>query len=83
MKFDDKLFQRVADILALGIQDGSIRKDIDPKKGTFSIIFMSTGFFRLLSKTGENYADHLNLDLEEFSEYTLQLFLESVKPKME
>ena len=79
MEFDDKLFNSVAEVLERGKRDGSIRGDIDPLTGTFSIIFMATGFFRLLGETGANYADHFDLDLEEFSDYSLNLLLDAIK----
>lgn len=78
-KFNDQLFKSIADLMAQGKKDGSIRQDIEPLKGTLAIMFMSTGYFRLLSETGENYADHFGLDLDEFSNYSLNLLLETVK----
>jgi len=79
LEFDLKLFQSVADVIQIGKKDGTIRKNINPMKGTFSIIFIATGFIRLLADTGENFADHFDLDTEEFSDYTLKLFLDSIK----
>ena len=83
MKFDDRLFNSIAELLKQGKKDGSIRPDIEPLKGTFSIIFMATGFFRLLGETGANYADHFDLDLEEFSDYSLKLLLDAIKSRKE
>jgi AcrR family transcriptional regulator len=79
MKFDNRLFNSIAELLKQGKDDGSVRQNIEPLKGTFSIIFMATGFFRLLGETGANYADHFDLDLEEFSEYSLNLLLDAIK----
>lgn len=80
LQFDDKLFRAVADVVADGIKDGSVRDDIDPRMGTYSLVFLVTGFFRLLSETGENFTDHFGLDLEKFTQYTLSMMYEAIRP---
>ncbi len=81
LKFDDQLFERVAKVIESGKRDGSIRKDIDALNGTFSIIFMATGFFRLLSETGKNFAEHFNQDMEAFVKYSLSMLIDSIRAK--
>jgi AcrR family transcriptional regulator len=83
LSFDDQLFRNVGDVVELGKQDGSIRKDIDAMQATFAMVFMATGFLRLLSETGANFAAHFDLDLDAFSEYPLSLLIDSLRPTEE
>lgn len=80
MQFDGMLFQAVAKVIEAGIEDGSIRNDIEPMKGTYSLIFLATGFMRLLNETGEMFAEHFDLDLDEFTRYSLSLLYDAIKP---
>ena len=79
LRFDNELFRWVADNVAGGKADGSIREDLDPVMATFSIIFMMTGFFNQLSLNGKTFLDHFSLDPEEFSDYSMQLLLGSIR----
>lgn len=80
MQFDGMLFQAVAKVIEAGVGDGSIRDDIEPMKGTYSLIFLATGFMRLLNETGEMFAEHFDLDLDEFTHYSLSLLYDAIKP---
>jgi len=80
MQFDGMLFQVVAKVIEAGIKDGSIRDDIEPMKGTYSLIFLATGFMRLLNETGEMFAEHFDLDIDEFTHYSLSLLYDAIRP---
>jgi AcrR family transcriptional regulator len=79
MAFDNDMFHWIARIIEEGKADGSIRNDLDSVKASFSIIFMMTGFFNQLSLTGETFLAHFALDLESFSNYSMDLLFESMK----
>ena len=79
MTFDNEMFQWVAHVIEEGKGDGSIRNDLDSVKASFSIIFMMTGFFNQLSMTGETFLKHFALDLESFSNYSMNLLFDSMK----
>lgn len=79
MDIDNGMFGWVAKVIAEGKCDGSIREDIDAKKTTFSIIFMMTGFFNQLTLTGTTFMEHFKLDPENFSDYSMELLLYSIK----
>ena len=79
VKFDDELFQWVAQGISDGKSDGSIRSDLDSMKATFSIIFIMTGFFNQLSMTGTTFLEHFALNPEDFSEYSMELIFSSIK----
>lgn len=79
MQIDNELFQFTAKTIQEGINDGSIRDDINAVKATFSIIFMMTGFFNQLSVTGETFMGHFALEPEDFSSYSMDLLFSSIK----
>lgn len=78
MNFDNEMFKWVAQVINEGKRDGSIRRDIDAMKTTFSIIFMMTGFFNQLTMTGTTFMAHFSLDPEDFSNYSMDLLLNSI-----
>lgn len=80
-RIDRELFQAMAKALADGKADGSIRGDVDVAMATPSIIFTVTGFFFEYSATGKSFTEHLGLDGEKFVQYTLDLLLDSLRPK--
>ena len=81
MNIDTQLFEWAASAVSAAKADGSVRKDLDERKLTFSIIFLMTGFFNQLAVTGETFTSFFNLDLEEFSAYSMDLILDSLKAK--
>jgi AcrR family transcriptional regulator len=79
LKFNNELFKFVAFIINEGKADGSIRNDLDSTKASFSLTFMMTGFFNQLSITGETFTENFELDLENFSFFSIDLLLNSIK----
>ncbi len=81
LEYDNNMFKRFEQIIKLGQDDGSIKKNINPQMTAYSIAFMSTGFFHQLLETGKTFISHFNLSEEKFVEYSLNLFLDSIKAK--
>ena len=81
MNIDTQLFQWAASAVSEAKSDGSVRNDLDERKVTFSIIFLMTGFFNQLAVAGETFTSFFDLDLEEFSEYSMDLIFDSLKNK--
>lgn len=81
MEFDNRMFEQIARIVKDGKKDGSIREDLDSDMVTFSIAFITTGFFKQLSETGNTFTEHFDLDIEKFSNYSIDLILESIRRK--
>lgn len=79
METDDAMFKWVAEIIEEGKNDGSIRADLDSVKVTISIVFMMTGFFNQLSMTGETFLNYFSLEAEDFSHFSMDLLLGSIK----
>jgi AcrR family transcriptional regulator len=79
MQQNNELFSTVAAVIKAGQADGSIHAGLDAQKTAFSLIFLITGFFNQLSATGETFTDHFALDLEDFSLYTLDILMQTLK----
>lgn len=77
-KYNYELFQSVAKDIEEGKRDGSIRKDLDAVKASFSLIFMMTGFFNQLATTGEAFIENFSLDMEAFSSFSMDLLFKSI-----
>ncbi|MDF2988713.1 MAG: TetR family transcriptional regulator [Eubacterium sp.] len=78
-EFNNIMFESVARVIEEGKADGSIKPDLDSNKAAFSLVFMMTGFMNQLSATGESFTQHFSLDIEDFSLYTIDMLLETLK----
>jgi AcrR family transcriptional regulator len=76
---NDEMFGFVARTVAEGMTDGSIRGDLDAGKVTCSLVFMITGFFNLLSMTGNTFMKNFDLQQGDFCAFSIQLLTDSIK----
>jgi AcrR family transcriptional regulator len=83
LDFDDKMFQKFAQIIEEGKKDGSIRSDLDPLKGSYALAFVTTGFIHEISMTGHTFTSHMKIDMDEFIEYTYGLLSDSFRNSKE
>ncbi len=81
LKFDGEMFSGFASIIEDGKKDGSIRPDIDAAQTAYSMAFLTTGFFHLLSETGRTFTGHFGLNIDDFVNNSLELLLDSIRPK--
>ncbi|MGE5485866.1 MAG: TetR/AcrR family transcriptional regulator [Ignavibacteriales bacterium] len=51
------VYQELADVIAVGQRDGSIRTDLEAAEGAFSVFLLITGFFYRLSLVGGAYEE--------------------------
>lgn len=79
MQFDNALFEGFARIIESGQADGSIRPDIEPMQGACAMAFMLTGFFAMLSETGQTFIEHFALDQQAFSRFALDLLSDALR----
>lgn len=79
MQFNTKMFETVAEIIAEGKDDGSVHAGLDSEKAAFSLIFLITGFFNQLSTTGSSFTEHFSLNMDDFSLYTIDLLMGTLK----
>jgi hypothetical protein len=71
LKYDNALFEELANIVEEGQRDGSIRKDLQVDKGAYSLVFVLNGFLYELSVSGKTFTNHFSLDEELFSSQRL------------
>lgn len=71
------------DLILVGQKDGSISKNLDPKKTTVSIIFLLTGFFNQLSITEHSPIKEVNINEDAFPLYVLDLLNSILKKDIE
>lgn len=80
-KFTGLLAQEVVKVIDEGKADGSIRTDLDTMSATYSAEFLITGFFHMLSVSGETFAAHFSLDKEAFIHFNLNLLCDAFRGK--
>ncbi len=77
------MFAAINQMFELGKTDGSLRSDLDAQQLMGSFIFSLTGFFYMLSLSGESYLKFLNINETDFIKTTLSLLIDTVKNKTE
>ncbi len=75
MDMDKELFQDLMKVFQEGKSDGSIRPDLETSLLALSSIFVATGFFQLLSMSGQTYTAHFGLNRDEFEKFTLEMLI--------
>lgn len=79
IRFINSMFQRVAEVIEEGKADGSIQTETDAQKAAYSLVLLMTGFFHQLSATGGNFTGCDSLDQEEFSRFTIDMVIKTLK----
>lgn len=79
MQQNNEMFKTMAMVIKAGQEDGSIKIGLDAQKTAFSLIFLITGFFNQLAATGETFTGHFGLNLEDFSLYTVDMLMQTLK----
>ncbi|KOF55596.1 TetR family transcriptional regulator [Clostridium sp. DMHC 10] len=72
-KITDLVAQTIAKIIDEGKSDGSIRTDIDTMSATLSSEFLTTGFFNMLSVSGNTFMSHFSLNEDDFIRFNMTL----------
>ncbi len=81
LKMNARSFHDIAALIAQGQADGSIRKDLNPEKTAYSLVFVMTGFFNQLSVSGKSFSTNFSLDVDALSRSTIQLLLSTIQNK--
>jgi AcrR family transcriptional regulator len=79
IQFNNIMFHDIADIIEVGIADGSIQLGLDSEKTALCLMFLITGFYNQLSTTGDNFTEFFSWNQEEFSFYTIDLIIKPLK----
>lgn len=72
-KYGYRAIQEVAEAVAIGVQDGSLRKDLDPTSTAITLWAQSTGIFQVVHSHGQFIQEGFNLDTEKLIEDSMHL----------
>lgn len=81
MKIDKELFDIILKMFMEGKADGSIRTDMEISMLAFSSIFMVTGYFQMLSLSGDTYTSHFGIDKELFIRHSIEIMLGTIEKR--
>ncbi|WDV45181.1 TetR/AcrR family transcriptional regulator [Clostridiaceae bacterium M8S5] len=81
MDIDKRLFEELIGMFIEGKADGSIRSDLEISELALSSIFIVSGFFQMLSLSGNTYTQHFDLDKDTFIKHTIEILLDSLRNK--
>ena len=73
------MFRGITDVFLCAQSDGSIRSDLDIQQLAYSSIFLTTGFFHLLSVSGDAFAHFLHIDREAFANFCIARMLDALR----
>ena len=78
-KINKQLFDKIYSLFKEGQSDGSITDKYDSSKLALASVFSMTGFYLILSSSGEPFAKAFNLDFSEFVDFSINLLTSSFK----
>lgn len=81
MEVDKQLFESILSMFMAGKTDRSIRTDVDLQMLAFSSVFMATGFFQMLSLSGDTYTHHFGMDKDLFVKLSIEMMLDTLRNK--
>ncbi len=73
------MFEEYAKAIQAGLADGSIRRDLDPKRTVYAVVLVLTGFLQALSDAAQSGT--FELDPDAFARFTLDLVGDALRPK--
>ncbi len=76
---DASMYQMFINAFEQGQTDGSIRTDMDPRKGAYFVVSVSVGLLNLLSETGKTFEQHYAIDQEDFILFSLDMLCDAIK----
>ena len=81
MLIRNEMFQMFAETIEEGKKDGSIRADLDPNMGAYSVVYLSIGFLNIINEKGENIKKYHQIEKEDFIDYGLELLCTAIRQK--
>ena len=81
MEVDKQLFECILRMFLTGKADKSIRTDVDVQALAFSSVFMATGFFQMLTLSGDTYTHHFGMDKDFFIKLSIGMMLDALRRK--
>lgn len=81
LEADQHLFENLLQMFMAGKADRSIRSDVELPMLASSSVFMATGFFQILSLSGDTYTRHFGMDKDVFVKYSIDMMLDTLRNK--
>lgn len=69
------IHKEIVSFFLLAHDDKSVRIDVDAALLGYSTIFITNGFFHMLSLTGDSFTRFFSLDIEHFIDFSIKLLL--------
>lgn len=82
MVLEKMMFEMFTKAMESGKADGSIRSDLDARKGAYFVVSVSIGFLNMFSEAGMGFGQHYALDQEEFILFGLDLLCDAIRGKV-
>lgn len=71
----------VAGAIQSGIEDGTIRSNLDPVKTAYLLRGQTAGVIQIIMKEGDHLKEHLGIDAEELIPNMFDLMSAALRPK--
>jgi TetR/AcrR family transcriptional regulator len=81
MALENMMFEMFTKAMESGKADGSIRADLDARKGAYFVVSISIGFLNMFSEAGMGFGQRYALDQEEFILFGLDLLCDAIRGK--
>lgn len=81
MSIGNKMFQIFAATIEEGKKDGSVRADLDPKLGAYSVVYLSIGFLNIITEKGENIQKYHRIEKDALIGYGLDVLCAAICKK--
>lgn len=75
------MVEEISKLIDEGKRDGSIRSDLDTANLTYSIEFIVTGFFHMLSISGKTFTTHFAINEKSFIDFSMNLLSDALAKK--
>jgi TetR/AcrR family transcriptional regulator len=79
LRLKQEMMKMFAAAIATGKKDGTIRGNLDAATGAYSAVFLSIGFFNLLSETGTKFTSKFGMEQDAFVRFSLDLIIRALR----
>lgn len=79
MLIGNEMFQMFAETIEEGKKDGSVRADLDPNMGAYSVVYLAIGFLNIITEKGENIQKYHRIGKDDFIDYGLDLICAAIR----
>ena len=72
-QYNNRLFTLFSQLVDEGIQDGSVRAELNTPLGIFALYFLTTGFLNRISEAGETYIRMHHIDIDKLTTFGFEM----------